>query len=506
MLVQQDEDNPTGVSISTESPMQATVVYQPGNRRKRLAGYKRYREPGENAATEWLLTADEVATWPPRADRRRPIIEPNPTGVIGMIPIVPQPRTLGPGRSELLSAVSFQDRINTTIFNRMVAGDFGAYRQVWATGIKLMREVVKTEEGGEVTKVQAPFQMGANRLLTNESPEGRFGSLPPTDLRGYLDSAEQDVTMLAAATQTPMHYLTGQLVNLSADAIRAAEAGLVAKVRRRSLHIGEAWEETIRTAFTLTGRPGATDVSAETQWPTPRPAALASWWTAWSRCGRWACRWKRCGSGTAPRKPKSRDGAAWPPANSNRRWPRSPRCRSSGPVRCVKEDSYRDHTASATSAASTRTASATSARPGAASTAPGTASATGRPGRRGRGAAGVHRGAAAPRGRGAHRRAGPAQATGHASTPTRPSPRPARRARPRPRPSTRGSWPPRSSARRPRASSPTPRPRWPRSTSTRWSKDGAPDSKAIGKLVEQLAVVPPPPGRIARPDARRTEH
>lgn len=27
-------------------------------------------------------------------------------------------------------------------------------------------------------------------------------------------------------------------------------------------------------------------------------------------------------------------------------------------------------------------------------------------------------------------------------------------------------------------------------------KDGAPDSKAIGKLVEQLAVVPPPPGRI----------
>jgi len=266
VLVQADEDNATGVTISTESPQQATVVYQPGNRRKRLAGYKRYREPGENAPTEWLITADEVATWPPRADRRRPIIEPNPSGVVGMIPIVPQPRTLGPGRSELLSAVSFQDRINTTIFNRMVAGDFGAYRQVWATGIKLAREVIKTDDGGEVTKVQAPFQMGINRLLTNENEGGRFGSLPPTDLRGYLDSAEQDVTMLAAATQTPMHYLTGQLVNLSADAIRAAEAGLVAKVRRRSLHIGEAWEETIRTAFLLTGRPGATDVSAETQW------------------------------------------------------------------------------------------------------------------------------------------------------------------------------------------------------------------------------------------------
>jgi hypothetical protein len=266
VLVQADEDNPTGVTISVESPVQACVVYVPGNRRKRLAGYKRYREPGETSWTEWLITADEVATWPPRADRQRPVIEPNPTGVIGLIEIVPQPRTLGPGRSELVSAISFQDRINTTIFNRCVAGDFGAYRQVWATGIKLAREVIKTEDGGEVTKVQAPFQMGVNRLLTNENAEGKFGSLPPSDLAGYIASTDQDVTMLAAATQTPMHYLTGQLVNLSADAIRAAEAGLVAKVRRRSLHIGEAWEETIRTAFTLTGRPGATDVQAETQW------------------------------------------------------------------------------------------------------------------------------------------------------------------------------------------------------------------------------------------------
>ena len=266
VLVQADEDNPTGVTISTESPVQACVVYEPGNRRKRLAGYKRFREPGENDPTEWLITADEVAIWPPRADRRRPIIEPNPSGVVGMIEIVPQPRTLGPGRSELVSAVSFQDRINTTIFNRMVSGDYGAFRQVWATGIRLAREVIKTSEGGEVTKVQAPFQMGVNRLLTNESPEGRFGSLPETSLTGYLASVEQDVTMLAAATQTPMHYLTGQLVNLSADAIRAAEAGLVSKVRRRSLHIGEAWEEAIRTAFTLTGRAGAADVEAETLW------------------------------------------------------------------------------------------------------------------------------------------------------------------------------------------------------------------------------------------------
>ena len=127
-----------------------------------------------------------------------------------------------------------------------MATDYGAFRQIWATGIKIAREVMKTDDGGEVVKVGRPFDVGANRLLTNESPEGRFGSFPESTLGGYLASVEQDVTMMAAITQTPAHYLTGTLVNLSADAIKAAEAGLVSKVRRRSLHIGEGHEEAMR--------------------------------------------------------------------------------------------------------------------------------------------------------------------------------------------------------------------------------------------------------------------
>src|SRR5215475_4406563 len=42
-LVQPDEDNPTGVAITGESPFEACVLYEPGNRRQRVAGYKRYR-------------------------------------------------------------------------------------------------------------------------------------------------------------------------------------------------------------------------------------------------------------------------------------------------------------------------------------------------------------------------------------------------------------------------------------------------------------------------------
>jgi hypothetical protein len=268
-LVQPDDDNPTGVTITGESAMQATVLYAPGSRRKRIAGYKRYHaQPwemvtGQAGAIEVLILPGEVWTWYPGSSE--PVVEKNPAGFIGMVELCPQPRTLAPPRSELHSAISIQDRIHTTIFNRMVATDYGAFRQIWATGIKIAREVIKTPDG-ETYRVTRPFDIGANRLLANEAPDGKFGSFTESSLSGYLQSVAQDIEQLAAITQTPPHYLLGQMVNISADAIKAAETGLVAKCRRRSRHIGEGWEEVMRLAFTLTGSPGATDISAECIW------------------------------------------------------------------------------------------------------------------------------------------------------------------------------------------------------------------------------------------------
>lgn len=266
VLVQPDEDNPTGVAITAESPLQATVLYQPGNRRRRIAGYKRFAEvPGEpHRDIEVLITPEQIVTWSPW--ETGPLIEPNPAGTVGLIELVPQPRTVGWPRSELAPALAIQDRIQTILFNRCVAMDYGAFRQIWATGIKIARDVIKADDGTQAVKVVRPFDIGSNRLLTNENQDGRFGAFTESTLGGYLASVEQDVTMLAAITQTPAHYLTGHLVNLSADAIKAAETGLVAKVRRRSLHIGEGFEEAMRLALQLVGNPAATDVAAEVIW------------------------------------------------------------------------------------------------------------------------------------------------------------------------------------------------------------------------------------------------
>jgi hypothetical protein len=222
-----------------------------------------------------LILPDVIVTW--RQGSAEPEVTRNPAGEVTLIEITPQPRTIGPPRSELTPALPIQDRINTTIFSRMVATDYGAFRQIWATGVKLARQVLgappvpapadgSAPPPAPVVSFLPPFEIGANRLLTNENPAGHFGAFTGESLGGYLSSVEQDVNQLAAITQTPPHYLLGAMVNLSADAIKAAEAGLVAKVSRRALHIGEGWEETLRTALRITGRPGADDPAAEVLW------------------------------------------------------------------------------------------------------------------------------------------------------------------------------------------------------------------------------------------------
>ena len=202
VLVQPDPDNPSGVEMTAESPLEATVLYEPGSRRRRAAGYKRFGGEEFGRHTEVLILPDVIATW--HADQTGPPEQaPNPAGAVGLIEIAPQPRTRGWPRSELHSCIPIQDRINTVLFARLVATDYSAFRQIWATGVKIARNTVTSADGTEVVRPVAPYDIGANRLLTNENPEGRFGSFPESALRGYLDSVEQDVNQMAAITQNP---------------------------------------------------------------------------------------------------------------------------------------------------------------------------------------------------------------------------------------------------------------------------------------------------------------
>jgi hypothetical protein len=82
-----------------------------------------------------------------------------------------------------------------------------------------------------------------------EGPDVSATSLPPGQLGQYVEGVDLAVQHLAAQTRTPPHYLLSRLVNLSGDALVAAETGLVARCNRKTVDFSDPWEEAMRIAF-----------------------------------------------------------------------------------------------------------------------------------------------------------------------------------------------------------------------------------------------------------------
>lgn len=290
ILVWPDDETPTGVRISVEHALQTTIAYEPGNRRRRIAALKTYVDVLAGRRYAWLATSDAAYLWSRSATdveiedgtiESGPTVPPtwellevadNPLGQVPVIELVPWPRTLGEGWSELDGGVTdIQDRINATIFDRMMATEYAAFRQKWATGLLLptRRDPVTGEEVRDSTGNPIPiepFNSAVDHLWVAENPNVKFGEFGESDLTGYIRAVESDVQHLAAITHTPPHYLLGSIVNASGDALKAAEAGLVAKVRLRAAHLGEGWEMVMRLAFAAVGNEREIDIQGEAVW------------------------------------------------------------------------------------------------------------------------------------------------------------------------------------------------------------------------------------------------
>lgn len=162
-------------------------------------------------------------------------------GVVPVVRFVNRFDTDGSPIGEVEPLLDIQDRLNETIFGLLMAQNYSAFRQRWATGIAIPTDPATGEPVEE-------YRATVSRLWTNPNPNVKFGEFSQTDLKGYLDAIEESVRHLAAISQTPAHYLLGNMVNLSADALVAAQQGHARKVSERRVLFGESWEQTLRLA------------------------------------------------------------------------------------------------------------------------------------------------------------------------------------------------------------------------------------------------------------------
>jgi hypothetical protein len=135
-------------------------------------------------------------------------------------------------RGQIAPLLPLQDQIDLTTFGLLVAQWYSAFRQRWIIGWTADSETDK-------------LNVGASRIMTfDRNPdEMKVGEFDQTDLKGYIESREASLRHAATLSQTPVHELIGELVNLSAEALAAAEAGRDRKVGERKTLLGEAHEQ-----------------------------------------------------------------------------------------------------------------------------------------------------------------------------------------------------------------------------------------------------------------------
>lgn len=189
---------------------------------------------------------------------------------VGVCPVVRFTNQLdldGRATGEVAPFVPLASRIDQDTFDRLVVQRYGAWIVRWVAGMA----TPETDE--ERRAAEIGLKMGD--FLMASDPDTKFGSLPATPLDGYIKSRDADIRDLAAVTQTPPHHLLGQMANLSAEALAAAESSLIRKVEERKHSFGESWEQTLRLAALVGGDEGADDFEAQVHWRDMESRSLA---------------------------------------------------------------------------------------------------------------------------------------------------------------------------------------------------------------------------------------
>jgi len=165
---------------------------------------------------------------------------------------------------EVERLIPVQDRLNQTVFDLLVAQTFAAAPQKYIAGL------VADDDDSLASAL-------AKRVWTLDGADTKVGQLPGADLSHLVSSIDNTLRVYGIISQTPPNYLLGEMVNIAAEALVAADASLAMKVEdRKTLH-GESHENMFRLAGVAANEPEiAADVMSEIVWRQTDPRSFAA--------------------------------------------------------------------------------------------------------------------------------------------------------------------------------------------------------------------------------------
>jgi hypothetical protein len=259
LMVGPQEDGSTEHPLFTvEHPSEVYVHHQANSLSPRVAAIKRWYDHDSELMfatlylrdSVWKFQSNQKATvaeastsiaWVPR-EVDSPVLE-NPVGVVPVIPLYNRQQLLGHGKSEIEEVIPLQDALNKFWNDMLVTSEFSAFRQRVFIGMQTPED----EKGDPIPDFD--LKAAVNRIMAIKDPNVKVQEFQISDLSGMISAIVACRDHIAARTRTPPHYLVGNVVNVSGDALKASEGGLVSKVKRRSRFAGEGWEEAQRIAF-----------------------------------------------------------------------------------------------------------------------------------------------------------------------------------------------------------------------------------------------------------------
>lgn len=180
----------------------------------------------------------------------------------GVCPIVQYANMLdleGRTSGEVEPFIPIAARINKTSYDRLLTQHFSSWKVRTVVGM--------AEPDDDEAANKKKLKLRQDDVLIAEDPDTKFGTLDETPLDGYIAAHRNDVETLAAVSQTPTHELTGQMANLSAEALAAARASLNQKVTERQKSFGASHAQALRLAAALDGADEyATDETGRVTW------------------------------------------------------------------------------------------------------------------------------------------------------------------------------------------------------------------------------------------------
>jgi len=166
------------------------------------------------------------------------------------------------GKSELKDVVPLQDCLNKSLCDLMVAREFLALPQRYATGLQF-------DIDPETGKPIPLFVPGADRVWATQSKDVTFGQFEAADLGQFIQEQDSFRAEIARVSRTPLHYLLPQSGEFpSGEALKTAESPFLAKVMKRQTAFGNVWEDLIGFALQMVGQSG---VRLSALWEDPAP-------------------------------------------------------------------------------------------------------------------------------------------------------------------------------------------------------------------------------------------